>query len=333
VVPGGNCTVQVTFTPTVLGNRTGVLTITDNAAGSPHTVALSGQGTSQQASVNPTSLTFVSQPVGASSTGAVVTLHNSGTTALTISSISAAGDFAQTNNCGASLTGGMDCQITVSFTPTATGNRTGTLSIADSSSGAPQTVSFSGMGTDFSIVTPTGSSTTASVTAGQPATYNLQMSPTAFSGTITLTCTGAPSGSTCTPTPATLTTNGTSPVPFAVNVTTQANSALFRQAPESLRRPPISPLVPTISLVTVAWFIFLSLFFGGASLSRRSVPVRIKSAYFLALASAAIFLAACGGGSTTTPINVGTQKGTYTLVLTAKSGTLTHSVNLTLTVN
>jgi Abnormal spindle-like microcephaly-assoc'd, ASPM-SPD-2-Hydin len=326
VIPGTNCIVQVTFTPTALGNRTGVLTITDNAAGSPHTVALSGQGTTQQASVNPSSLTFVSQPVGASSTGAIVTLHNGGTTALAISSIAATGDFAQTNNCGASLAGGMDCQITVTFTPTATGNRTGAITIADGSSGSPQTISLSGMGTDFSIVTPTGGSTTASVTAGQPATYNLQMSPTGFSGTITLTCT-APSTVTCTPNPATVNTNGTAAVPFAVNITTQAHSALFRVGPDSFRLPPISPFLLT------AWSMLLAVLLAGAALSRRPVRVRVKSACFLGLASAAIFLAACGGGSATTPPNVGTQKGTYTLVLTAKSGTLTHTMNLTLTVN
>src|SRR6202040_3481972 len=110
---------------------------------------------------------------GVASARAVVTLHNSATTALTVSSISTTGDFAQTNNCGASLAGGIDCQITVTFTPTTTGNRTGAITITDSSSGSPQTVSLSGMGTDFSIATPTGGSTTASVTAGQTATYNL----------------------------------------------------------------------------------------------------------------------------------------------------------------
>jgi len=125
IAPGTSCTVQVTFTPTALDNRTGVLTVVDNAPGSPHTLAVSGQGTSQQASVNPTSLTFVSQPVGATSTGTAVTLHNSGTSALAISSISATGDFAETSNCGASLAAGLDCQITVTFTPTAAGNRSG----------------------------------------------------------------------------------------------------------------------------------------------------------------------------------------------------------------
>jgi hypothetical protein len=225
---------------------------------------------------------------------------------------------------------GQSCAISVVFTPTATGSRTGTLSIVDNTSNSAQTVALVGTGADFSL---SAASTSATVTAGQPATYNRQLSPTGFSGTITLTCTGAPSTATCTPTPATLTTNGTSPVSFAVNVTTQAHSALFRQAPESFRRPPISPMVPAISLVTVAWFVFLTLLLGGTSLSQRPVHVRVKSACFLAVVSAAIFLAACGGGSTTTPPNVGTRKGTYTLVLTAKAGTLTHTMNLTLNVN
>ena len=153
------------------------------------------------------------------------------------------------------------------------------------------------------------------------------MSPTGFSGTITLTCTGAPSGATCTPSPATVTTNGTAAVPFAVNVTTQAHSALFRWGPDSFRRPPISPLVLTV------WSMLLALLLAAAALSRRPVDVGVRSACFLGLASAAIFLAACGGGSATTPPNVGTQKGAYTLVLTAKSGTLSHTMNLTLIVN
>jgi hypothetical protein len=218
---------------------------------------------------------------------------------------------------------GQSCAISVVFTPTATGSRTGTLSIVDNTSNSAQTVALVGTGADFSL---SAASTSATVTAGQSASYNLQLSPTGFSGTITLTCTGAPSGATCTPNPATLTTNGTAPVPFAVNVTTQANSALFRFGPDSFRRPPISPIALT------AWSVLLALLLAAAVLSRRPVHVRVKSACFLGLASAAIFLAACGGGATTPP-NVGTQKGTYTLVLTAKSGTLTHTMNLTLNVN
>jgi hypothetical protein len=41
---GMTCTISVTFTPTATGARTGTITITDNANGSPRTVALTGTG-------------------------------------------------------------------------------------------------------------------------------------------------------------------------------------------------------------------------------------------------------------------------------------------------
>ncbi|MGB9491549.1 MAG: protease pro-enzyme activation domain-containing protein, partial [Terriglobales bacterium] len=44
VVAGANCAIEVTFTPTKTGVVTGRVTITDNAEGSPHKIALSGTG-------------------------------------------------------------------------------------------------------------------------------------------------------------------------------------------------------------------------------------------------------------------------------------------------
>jgi len=331
LAPAAACTITFSFTPSDTINYSVSLTVSDNALDSPHTVFLTGVGGTPLATLSATNLSFASQGLNSPSAPQTISVTNTGSAEIHFTSVTTTGDFSQTNTCvGSPLMIGQSCAISVVFTPTATGSRTGTLSIVDNTSNSAQTVALVGTGADFSL---SAASTSATVTAGQPATYNLQLSPTGFSGTITLTCTGAPSTATCTPTPATLTTNGTSPVSFAVNVTTQAHSALFRQAPESFRRPPISPMVPAISLVTVAWFVFLTLLLGGTSLSRRPVHVRVKSACFLAVVSAAIFLAACGGGSTTTPPNVGTRKGTYTLVLTAKAGTLTHTMNLTLNVN
>ncbi len=43
---GASCTINLTFTPSTAGNLTGTLSVTDNAPGSPQTVALSGTGTS-----------------------------------------------------------------------------------------------------------------------------------------------------------------------------------------------------------------------------------------------------------------------------------------------
>jgi hypothetical protein len=74
------------------------------------------------------------------------TLVNSGNAGLAITSISISGDFTQSNNCGASLAAGASCAIQVTFTPTAAGSRSGTLTVNDNSATASQTVSLSGTG-------------------------------------------------------------------------------------------------------------------------------------------------------------------------------------------
>ena len=99
----------MTFTPTASGTRTAAVTLTDNATGSPQTVSLTGTGTAPAASLSPTSLTFASQAVGATSAAQTVTLNNTGNAALSITSIALTGanasDFAQTNTCGSSRSG------------------------------------------------------------------------------------------------------------------------------------------------------------------------------------------------------------------------------------
>jgi hypothetical protein len=85
--------------------------------------------------------------VGTTSTAKTVTMTNNGSTALTISGISTSGDFTQINACGTSLAAGTSCQIQVRFHPTATGTRTGKLSVSDNGGGSPQTVTLTGTGT------------------------------------------------------------------------------------------------------------------------------------------------------------------------------------------
>jgi Abnormal spindle-like microcephaly-assoc'd, ASPM-SPD-2-Hydin/Beta-propeller repeat len=58
VAANGSCTVNVAFAPTVGGNLTGSLTLTDNGIGSPHTVALSGTGTDFALAASPASRTI-----------------------------------------------------------------------------------------------------------------------------------------------------------------------------------------------------------------------------------------------------------------------------------
>jgi len=143
---GKSCKIEVTFTPTQVGTRTGTLTLTDNSPSSPQTVALSGTGT-VQATLTPTSKTFPAEKVGTSSPAKVFTLANKQSVALTGISISTTGDFsASATTCTTSLAAKSSCTISVVFTPTATGTRTGTLQVSDSAVGSPQTSSLTGTG-------------------------------------------------------------------------------------------------------------------------------------------------------------------------------------------
>lgn len=149
VAPGASCTLLVAFKPQTGGTLTGTVTITDNAAGSPQTVGLTGTGT--VVSFSPTSLPFSAVTVGQSSIPqAIIMTNNAKNQTLRNISISItgtnAGDFSQTITCGSSLAALATCTITVTFTPTATGSRSASVSVADNGGGGPQTVPLSGTG-------------------------------------------------------------------------------------------------------------------------------------------------------------------------------------------
>ena len=116
-------------------------------------LALSGAAaiSGPNATLSPTSLTFSTQAIGTTSAAKPVTLKNTGTASLTISSIAItginAGDFAQTHTCGSLLAAGASCKISVKFKPTMSGTRTAALSIRDNAAGSPQKVTLSGIGT------------------------------------------------------------------------------------------------------------------------------------------------------------------------------------------
>jgi len=99
------------------------------------------------AALNPALVSFAPQMVGTSSTPQAVTVFDMGSAPLVISNVSATGDFSFQNSCPAAVApAGANCAITVTFTPTATGMRTGVLNITDSSGGSPHTVQLTGEG-------------------------------------------------------------------------------------------------------------------------------------------------------------------------------------------
>jgi alpha-1,3-glucanase-like protein/F5/8 type C domain-containing protein/pectate lyase-like protein/ASPM-SPD-2-Hydin domain-containing protein len=119
-----------------------------------------GGGSSGSAlSASPSSLSFGSVAVGSTSSAQTVTVSNPGSTAASVSSVSASGPFSQTNTCGSSIAAGGSCTVSVKFAPTTAGAASGTLSVASSAPGSPLTVALSG----------TGTSTNTNLALNQPA--------------------------------------------------------------------------------------------------------------------------------------------------------------------
>ncbi|HEX4751102.1 MAG TPA: choice-of-anchor D domain-containing protein, partial [Bryobacteraceae bacterium] len=147
----GNCTISVTFTPSATGSRAALLSISDNASGSPQQLSLTGAGTgTPQISFSPTSWSFGNQLINTSSTAESITVTNPGNATLTISSVSItgtnSGDFSQTNNCSTVAAGSGSCTIQIIFAPSATGSRSASIFITDSASGSPHSVALNGTG-------------------------------------------------------------------------------------------------------------------------------------------------------------------------------------------
>jgi len=166
IAANSSCTVNVTFSPTASGTRTGTLTV--NAGGNTSTVSLTGTGIAPGPVLNasPGGLSFGGTLVGASAAAQAVTVTNSGTTAATVSAVAVTGDYSQTNNCS-TLAVGASCTVHVVFTPTNGGSRTGTLTLTSNANNSPTTVALSG----------TGINSTTNIAAGQPATASSANSP------------------------------------------------------------------------------------------------------------------------------------------------------------
>ena len=137
------CAISITFTPTASGQRSGSLSLTDSAG--TQTAQLSGTGNAPATdTLAPSALTFTQQQIATTSTAQQVTLTNTGDVALTLISASINGDFNVVNACGTSLAAHSTCAFNVSFTPTATGARSGALTISDQF--RSQTVLLNGIG-------------------------------------------------------------------------------------------------------------------------------------------------------------------------------------------
>jgi centrosomal CEP192-like protein len=288
------------------------------------------------AQLTPNTLVFPALAVGTPSGAKTVTLSNKGSTTLAINSITItganSGDFAQTNTCGTGPPAGTNCEFSVTFKPTAVGLRSAFVTIINNPSSSSQGISLFGSGPDFSVAIAQGSSSTTAVTVGQTATFSLELTVVGASQSLSLSCTGAPPQATCMVPTAASVMLGT-PATVNVIVNTKANGLLIPTPPSSRMRTPWNRLRILWVLSMLLMLLWLRRCKEAEARAWAARPAFAASVLLLAMLG--VVMSGCGGGGSSTPpppLNNGTPVGTYTLTVTAASGNLTHTQQLTLTV-
>jgi hypothetical protein len=223
-----SCAIVVSFLPSIVGLDPGTLTVSDvvgtESSANPHQqqVTLTGTGVAPagEASANPGSLNFGSYPVNQTSSPQSITITNSGISTITGIQAEITGDFAivpDSNTCGNTLPAsspGNTCTMSIAFTPTATGNRTGALTITAADLSTPLVVELSGTGTETPFTMQVSGSSSTVITGSQTASFTVDLDGPP--GTVNLTCSANPSCSNWT-FPSSVSLTGTSSQSFTVN--------------------------------------------------------------------------------------------------------------------
>jgi hypothetical protein len=200
--------------------------------------------------------------------------------------------------------------------PTITGQHTVTAVLQSSNQSANAQVSVLPPA-DFSLaLTPAD----ATVNAGSSARFALTIAPSGYAGTVTLACSGAPQGSTCSMSPSSLSLDGRNAASATISLSTSARTVAMA-APLSTRL--------TWTLATLMF----PLVFLAPGIRRKS-----RAAVIVVGLGIILSLTACGGGGSSSspgppPVVTGTPAGTYTVTVAATAGTTRHTVTLTLKVN
>ena len=339
LAPGASCQVNVSFTPLRQGTSTAVISVTDDAPGSPQAISVRGSVPPPPpplpapiVGLSPPTLTFPSQYVGTSGLPQTVTVTNTGNATLTITGATATpGDFGVLSNCSNPVAAGSSCTIGVFFDPTAGGTRTGTLKLTDNAGNSPQALTLTGSGQDFSV--NPGSAASATVSAGQTASYSIAVAPAGgFAQSVTLSCSGGPAGSNCAVSPSTIALSGAAAQTAMVMVTTAAHAWTlpFEGGWQRGLRYRHTPTIPALAGM------FLLMVVASRFWRRQQNLAWIRGAAFAALVTVGLTLTSCGGGSGSSGGGTNPQAGTYTINVTGNfttgSTTLTHAAKLTLVV-
>ena len=198
ILPSASCLLIVTFTPQPSANpsptRISALEITSDASSALDFISLIGYATPSALTLSPLSLDFGTVQLGTSAT-LPLQITNASPTAATFNGITTAGDYSVTGTCptpNTTLAANTSCTEQITFTPTQTGPRTGTLAISTSLSTLPINAPLTGTGTQSQLtITPT-TLNFGSIALGSSANLTLTLvnTGTATITNLTLTATG-----------------------------------------------------------------------------------------------------------------------------------------------
>jgi hypothetical protein len=296
-----------------------------------------GLGTNQSfiAAGNPTTFTYTITNGGPDLASNISILANMSQASTFVPLTNITGSIS-TGTCGAGSTGtGISCgpislqagstaTLTITATPTANTSGAapqafngGTIQVVAPGNIVLTQTSVSAQMSDFKMtVSPLNQSVPQ---AGTPATYTVSLTPQPLFGSpITLSCTGAPAGSSCAFNPGT-----------SVTLQSSSGSTVTLTIPTTAR-----PVTPAASLfkrqfyalwLAIPGIAFLGI--GGDRRRRKVLGISMLCAIFALL----LLVPACSHSTTQTPVS-GTPAGTYTITVTASSGTNSKSQNITLTV-
>jgi len=200
--PSQGCNVSVVFAPVLTGSIPGIITVADNANGSPHVLGLSGSGV-KPVSASPAAMAFGSIAIGSSSQPQTATVTNNGASPITVA-LSASGEYTAkgtgTHPCPATLAPNAKCSIAVTFSPSTNGTINGSLAVTYGAALSPQMVSLTGTGTggstaplsfspssiNFGQIAVGGTSTNRTVTVSNGGSTSVNISSVVAEGTFSL---------------------------------------------------------------------------------------------------------------------------------------------------
>ena len=333
---GSTCTVQIVFTPSATGAIAATLAVSSSTSGvTPASVPLNGSGMlSSGLATNPAQIAFPVVAAGQSSVAQPVTVTNSSSYAISAVAVAAATPFSvMQNTCTGALAAGANCTASVVFQPSAGGSATGVLTVTSSSVAAPANVPLSGTGFDFAV-SITGS-TSQTVASGEQASFTMIVAPIGSGGAFAFSCGTLPTNALCLFNPVAQTLNAGVQGTVLVEISTGNGSTVRLMKPDFARPnldrpssgrmalPRTLPLACGLLLVPLAFFkrrklfllmILFAIFVGGVSSCTSSGG-------------------GTGGGTGGNGGGSKTPAGTYTIPVNVTSMGITHSLNVTLTVD